>query len=245
MAASGSEVGLEGEPIFEATRRSVTARGGELLFANPRSLTRAAPARLDGDGDGDGDGYSGWAALLPGVIPEHRARMEALVSALPLRQETLFIMGRDVPTPRLTSWHGDPGCAYTYSRRLFVPNPWTPELDELRGRLDDLTGCRFNSVLCNYYRDGSDSMGAHADKEPELGPSRDNIVIVSLSLGAPRRFVLRHEKTREQVEYLLGDGNLFVMGGSLQRYTTHRVPKTSVPIGPRLNLTFRVINAPG
>jgi alkylated DNA repair dioxygenase AlkB len=235
-AANPKTASPAGEPIFDATRRLLAARGGELVLAGPLGLRHAVPGALDIPDD-----LPGWSALVPDVLPDHRARMEALVGALPLRQETLTIAGRTYPTPRLTSWHGDPGCAYAYSGRLFTPVPWTPELADLRDLLAGLLDCRFNSVLCNYYRDGSDSMGAHADKEPELGPTRDNIVIASLSLGAPRRFILRHETTRDQVEHLLGDGNLLVMGGALQRYCTHRVPKTRVPVPPRMNLTFRVI----
>lgn len=233
-------VSPSGEPIFEATRQLAAARGGALVLAGPAGLSDAALGALDVPAD-----LPGWSALVPDVLPDHRARMEALVGALPLQQESISIMGRTYPMPRLTSWHGDPGCAYAYSGRLFTPSPWTPELADLRDRLAGLLGCRFNSVLCNYYRDGTDSMGAHADNEPELGPTRDNIVIASLSLGAPRRFVLRHEKSRDQVEHLLGEGNLLVMGGALQRYCSHRVPKTRVPVAPRMNLTFRVIRTAG
>ena len=50
---------------------------------------------------------------------------------------------------------------------------------------------RFNSVLANLYRDGRDCMGWHSDDEPELGPAP---VIASVSLGATRRFVLKHRE---------------------------------------------------
>ena len=51
-----------------------------------------------------------------------------------------------------------------------------------------MCGERFNSVLLNLYRDGQDSMGWHSDDESELGPAP---AIASLSLGEPRRFLLR------------------------------------------------------
>ena len=119
--------------------------------------------------------------------------------------------------PRLTSWHGDPGCSYAYSGRLFHPAPWTPELAALRDRLIAAEGCAFNSVLVNHYRDGADSMGEHADDEPELGPSRDDVRIASISLGAPRRFVLRHRRTRRVHAFAARRGKPPRHGGTTQR----------------------------
>jgi alkylated DNA repair dioxygenase AlkB len=167
--------------------------------------------------------------------------MQRLCEELPLRQETLRIMGREVATPRLTSWHGDPGTQYRYSGKTFQPAPLTQELERLGERLAKAAGVRFNSVLANLYRDGSDSMGAHSDDEPELGPRRDNILIASVSLGAKRRFVL-HSKDREQrLELMLGEGDLLLMGGTTQSRFKHAVPKTKKTVGARLNLTYRVI----
>jgi alkylated DNA repair dioxygenase AlkB len=98
-------------------------------------------------------------------------------------------------------------------------------------------------MLANLYRDGRDSVGWHADAEPELGPSRDDIAIASLSLGAARRFVLKHRRTGELRSYELGDGALLVMSGRTQLDWVHALPKTRRPAGPRINLTFRVIVA--
>ena len=186
-------------------------------------------------------GEGAWASLEPAFVPDHLELMARLIDALPLRQESIVLFGRSVLMPRLTSWHGDPGCSYAYSGRLFHPAPWTHELAALRDRLVAAEGCAFNSVLVNHYRDGADSMGEHADDEPELGPSRDDVRIASISLGAPRRFVLRHRRTRRVHAFVLGEGSLLVMGGTTQRYFRHHLPRTRSPIGPRMNLTFRVI----
>lgn len=185
---------------------------------------------------------NGWIALVHAFVPEHHALMHPLVASLPLKSERLRILGRDVATPRLTSWHGDPGASYGYSGRHFDPNPWTADLDVVRDRLEALLGVRFNSVLANYYRDGRDSMSFHSDAEPELGPnSPDDVLIASVSLGAPRRFVLQSKATKERRVFELGEGSVLVMGGAVQRYWRHGVPKTSRKVGPRLNLTFRIV----
>lgn len=183
----------------------------------------------------------GWVSLEEAVFEDHSARMHALVETLPLRAEELVIFGRRRSTPRLTSWHGDPGASYAYSGRRFEPAPWTAELTSIRDLVVERTRTAFNAVLVNYYRGGSDSMGAHADDEPELGPHRDDVRIGSVSLGAPRRFILKHRTREEKHELSLGQGSLLVMGGTLQRFYTHHVPKTRRPVAPRLNLTFRLV----
>lgn len=187
-----------------------------------------------------GDGA--WYGLVEGFVPDHEAVMARLVAELPLVQEPLTIAGKTHLTPRLTSWHGDPGCAYAYSGRVFAPTPWTPTLAALREQLEVTVGARFNTVLANLYRGGDDAMGAHADKERELGPDAPHdVLIASLSLGAARRFLLvRNRDKSDRVELSLGGGSLLVMGGATQRDWRHHVPRTKRPVGPRLNLTFRI-----
>ncbi len=187
-------------------------------------------------------GEGAWFEHRPGFVTDDAALLSRLAETLPLRAETLRILGRDVATPRLTAWHGDPGCTYRYSGRDFEPHPFTPALLDLRGRLHAALGVDFNTVLANLYRDGRDSMGWHADDEPELGPAApDDVLIASISLGATRRFLVRHRRrATERHTLLLAGGDLLVMGGTMQRKWQHAVPKTAVPTGPRLNLTFRI-----
>lgn len=125
---------------------------------------------------------------------EHAAWLEQLERALPWVQEVYFRGGRCVPAPRLTSFHGDPGCRYVYSGIGYEPAPWSELLLAVRSRVRSATGYDFNSVLANFYRDGRDSVGYHADAEPELGPARDDIAIASLSLGAALRAQAPHER---------------------------------------------------
>ncbi|MBT5887388.1 MAG: alpha-ketoglutarate-dependent dioxygenase AlkB, partial [Acidiferrobacteraceae bacterium] len=102
------------------------------------------------------------------------------------------------------------------------------------------SGYSFNSVLLNYYRTGSQSMGWHSDDERELGPAP---TIASISLGSPRRFLLRHRRRKDLPvhEIVLGHGSLLLMSGESQIAWRHSVPKTARPVAPRVNLTFRQI----
>lgn len=187
---------------------------------------------------GDGAWLLWWPRFLP---PGERPRLDALCSELPLREDRFRIFGRSVAVPRLVSWHGDPGCRYRYSGQTYEPQPWTPTLSRLRRALVERTELGWNAVLANYYRDGKDSVGWHADDERELGPVAGDIAIASLSLGAERRFVMRRPGSRQRQTFTLGDGSLLLMRGQTQQHWQHSLPKTSRPVGPRLNLSFRIV----
>jgi len=165
-----------------------------------------------------------------------------LMNTVAWRQEPIKLFGKEVLQPRLTAWHGDPAARYSYSGLALEPEPWTPALQQLRQQVEAASNARFNSVLLNLYRTGQDSMGWHADGEPELGPEP---VIASVSLGATRRFRLRprdaQRLTHEPVSLELASGSLLLMRGPTQHHWLHAVPKTARPTAPRLNLTFRLI----
>jgi len=161
-----------------------------------------------------------------------------LLSVTPWRSEPITLYGRTIMQPRLLAWYGDSDAVYTYSGIRHQPLPWTLLLDDLCRRVEQACGTSFNSVLLNYYRNERDSMGLHADDEPELGP---NPVIASLSLGAERRLVFRHRSRRElaNLNLPLPGGSLLIMGGATQRHWQHGIRKQVRPCGPRVNLTFR------
>ncbi|HEY4582190.1 MAG TPA: alpha-ketoglutarate-dependent dioxygenase AlkB [Lysobacter sp.] len=175
------------------------------------------------------------AWLAPG---EASALFEALLAGLRWENHVVRLFGREHPSPRLSCWIGDSAARYRYSGVMREPRPWTPPLTGLRERLQDSVGVDFNSVLANLYRDGRDAMGWHADDEPELGPAP---VIASVSLGATRRFVLRHRDGAPRLALDLPAGSLLLMQGATQRHYRHALPRTAKPVGPRINLTFRCI----
>jgi alkylated DNA repair dioxygenase AlkB len=165
--------------------------------------------------------------------------LAALRTNISWQQEDILMFGTPRRVPRLVAWHGDPGTAYTYSGTTHEPLPWTAALQRIRDRVQDLTRHSFNSVLLNRYRDGRDGMGWHADDERELG--RDP-AIASVSLGATRRFKLRHRRRRDAVATIdLTHGDLLLMAGATQHAYVHAVPKTTRPVAERINLTLRLV----
>lgn len=178
-----------------------------------------------------------WPAALAGA--EAWTLFEEIRLGTAWQREEVLIFGQRRLVPRLVAWHGDPGARYTYSGTAHEPAPWTTPLERIRVRIAELTGHRFNAVLLNLYRDGRDSMGWHADDEPELG--RDP-VIASVSLGATRRFSMRARRRKDRrVDLDLTHGSLLLMAGATQHHWVHAVPKTTATVGPRLNLTFRLV----
>jgi len=171
--------------------------------------------------------------------PGADALLATLQAEVPWEVHRLRLFGREVASPRLSCWIGDPEAVYVYSGTRFTPHPWPPVLQALRARLADALGTGFNSVLANLYRDGRDAMGWHSDDEPELGPAP---VIASLSLGATRRFVLKaRDGNAHRLALELPHGSLLVMRGATQHHYRHALPRTARPVGPRINLTFRRI----
>jgi alkylated DNA repair dioxygenase AlkB len=149
----------------------------------------------------------------------------------------LKLFGREVDSPRLSRWIGDPGASYRYSGVRFEPASWPRALAVVRKAVNAAAGEEFNSVLANLYRDGNDTMGWHSDDEPELGAQP---IIASLSLGAERRFVLKSKAAGgEKLELLLPHGSLLVMRGDTQKNYKHSLPRTRKKTGERMNLTFR------
>jgi alkylated DNA repair dioxygenase AlkB len=181
-------------------------------------------------------------ALWPDWLPpaEADALLAELHDSIDWETHVIRMFGREVASPRLSCWIGDPGTGYVYSRTRFEPRPWPRALAALRPRIEQACGATFNSVLANLYRNGNDAMGWHSDDEPELGPAP---VIASLSLGAPRRFVFRPKTPRgpATMELELPHGSLLRMAGATQRLYQHALPRTARVQTPRINLTFRRI----
>lgn len=185
--------------------------------------------------DADVTYYSGWLSA-----DEASRIKQQLEGELEWHQDTIKIYGKLVKIPRLQAWHGDPDAQYSYSGLSMTPAPWTNTLKDLRRQLTAHCQASFNSVLANWYRNGQDSMGMHADDEPELGSEP---VIASLTLGHARPFVFMHKRSKQKSKVMLEHGSLLVMKGTTQQCYQHGIAKTARKIDDRINLTYRYIYA--
>jgi alkylated DNA repair dioxygenase AlkB len=168
-----------------------------------------------------------WIDLLPGWLRGADLVFAEIVSRVEWSQRDVVMYDRVLAEPRLTAWwSADSGA----SEPLSI-------LGEIRGLLSSYYGRSFRSIGCNYYRDGNDSVAWHGD-QVRLRIADPLVAIVSV--GTPRPFQIRRRGGGPRVQFQLGQGDLFVMGGSCQHDWEHCVPKVA-RAGPRISLTYREV----
>jgi alkylated DNA repair dioxygenase AlkB len=182
----------------------------------------------------------GYADYYPDFLaPAARAALlQQLLRLDSFQQNEIVLFGKKIKVPRLEAYYALNGEQYGYSGQQLQAEKFPTFLDELRLEVQKRTGYNYNALLINYYRDGEDSNGWHADNEKTLGP---NPSIASISLGAERTFELKHLSTGQKKSVLLADGSLLHMHGPLQHHYKHQLPKKRALTEARLNLTFRWI----
>lgn len=165
-------------------------------------------------------GQGAWVDLVPDWVAGADALFEAILAAAPWQSRTRRMWDEVVDEPRLsTGTWADP------------PPPAPAMADALSGRY----GLDLSAVSANLYRDGADSVAWHGDT---AGRRRDTTVVAIVSLGTPRRFLLRPKGGGPSIRYTPGHGDLVVLGGTCQRTWDHCVPKCA-SAGSRISLMFR------
>ena len=170
-----------------------------------------------------------WVDLHRNWLAGSDQLFERLTKEIPWRAEKRRMFDRIVDVPRLVAF---------YEEEQSLPDP---ALESIRGGLNEhyqaQLGEPFRTVGLCLYRDGADSVAWHGDR---IGRSRtEDTMVAIVSLGAPRRFLLRPRGGGRSRHFELGRGDLFVMGGSCQRTWEHCVPKLSNARGPRISVQFR------
>jgi len=155
----------------------------------------------------------------------------------PWKHDTIKVFGKVYDQPRLTALYSSENKSYRYSGITMHPLPFTKTLSAIKSEIETVSEEKFNTVLLNLYRDGSDSNGWHSDDEKELGV---NPFIASVTFGAKRTFHLRHKQDKHlKHKIILENGSLLLMGGTTQSFWQHQIPKSKRVTEPRINLTFR------
>lgn len=155
------------------------------------------------------------------------------------KQEPIQVFGKTILQPRFTAFYGDEEASYRYSGITAEAIPWIDVLSQLKENIATKFDAQFNTCMLNHYRDGADSMGWHRDNEKSLGKYP---FIASVSFGASRIFQFRHYLDKLPIISVeLSHGSLLIMKAETQHLWEHRLPKTIQPVGPRINLTFRLV----
>lgn len=171
-------------------------------------------------------------------LEQANSLFQKLQTEIPWQQDTITVYGKDHLQPRLTALFGNEGKPYGYSNIIMQPHSWNPLLIHIKEEVEKECNENFTTVLLNYYRNGQDSMGWHADNEKELGR---NPIIASVSFGAERNFQLKHNTIDVRQNINLQHGSLLIMKGTTQHFWKHQIPKTQKEVGNRINLTFRIV----
>ncbi len=165
-----------------------------------------------------------WVDYLPGWVRGSDtllAQMAASAPWLPQRRRQMY--ERVVDEPRLVAPYADLSA---------LP----PVVAQMRAVLSAHYAVQFDSVLVNLYRDGRDSVAWHGDT---VRKTLRNPLVVTVSLGTARRFLMRPLSGGATVRFTLGDGDLLVMGGATQHDWQHTVPKHTRALGARMSITMR------
>jgi alkylated DNA repair dioxygenase AlkB len=172
--------------------------------------------RIDLDG-------TAWVDQVPAWVEGHQRLMDELVRTTRWQTERRLVYDRMVDVPRLLASFPEDG-------------PGHPVLEEMRRLLSQRYASPFPHLSAALYRDGRDSVACHGDLVARELPEA---LVVTVSLGEPRRFVLKPREGAARSRALrLGWGDLTVMGGACQRTWLHGIPKVA-QAGPRLVLMFR------
>ena len=167
------------------------------------------------------DGRS-WVEHETGWLAGHEELFDAVRQGIEWRTERREMYDTVVEVPRLTATIPDDG-------------PAPPALARAQDALERRYRRRFESVRLAWYRDGRDSVAMHGDR---IGRRIADTVVAILSLGAPRRFLLKPAAGGRSLRFDLGGGDLLVMGGACQRTWRHGIPKVK-SAGPRISIQFR------
>jgi alkylated DNA repair dioxygenase AlkB len=171
-----------------------------------------------------------------GFIPKEESDRyyTSLLHKTPWREYQMPMYDKIVTAPRMVAWYGSADEAGESAL------PWTPELLELRDKVQAATELTFNAVLLNLYRNGNDSVAWHSDKEHRIGKNPN---IASVTFGQTRPFRFRHkiDKSLSQLEIPLHHGTLLLISGTTNTFWEHHIPKSAKEMLPRINLTFRKI----
>jgi alkylated DNA repair dioxygenase AlkB len=167
-----------------------------------------------------------WVDFAPAWVSGADELFAELLAGTDWGQRTRTMFDKRVVEPRLTSyWRASAG------------TPLEPAvLEDMRRLLSERYGVELDSMGMNLYRDGRDSVAWHGDR---IAREIERPVVALVSLGHPRRFLLRPKGGGRSRPFELGRGDLLVTGGRTQRSWQHSVPKVANAAGPRISLAFR------
>ena len=184
---------------------------------------------------------------------ESATLFEKLTSTVPYEYTTYVLDGINIRSPRKMAWFANHNWTYQFSKNHIPGLPahaWTdaPVVTEIKSRVEEAIGLKFNCALVNIYQNGGEFADWHSDDDPWLG-DLSNTTIASVSFGNPRIFAIQPKDNPNlhngPIEIELESGSLAIMSGNFQQRWQHSLPpSTTKQCSSRINITFRQIRHP-
>jgi alkylated DNA repair dioxygenase AlkB len=171
-------------------------------------------------------GERAWLDVARGWLDGHAALFDQLRDSVAWREESRRMYDRMVDVPRLFA--------------VLPPPARPPVIEQMRQALSARYATDFDRVSVALYRDGNDSVAWHGDY---VARTMDEALVATVSVGEPRRFLVRPSGGGRSLALAIGWGDLIVMGGTCQRTHQHAIPKVA-HAGPRIAIMFRPIWEP-
>jgi alkylated DNA repair dioxygenase AlkB len=178
-----------------------------------------------------------WVDVARGWLPDADAVYARVRDEAPWRAGVMWRYETYVTEPRLSAWFG---------RDRPIP---FPELLAAYKSLRARYGVDFDGYGLSFYRDGSDAVGLHRDREMRW---LDDTVIAILTLGARRPWHVKPARlppgrrilndphdVSGLIDLAPGSGDLIVLGGRAQADWLHGVPRVAGHIGGRVSVQWR------
>ena len=114
--------------------------------------------------------YDGIAIYHGVVFDEQEANgiFKDLFATIPWKQDEVVMFGKKIITKRKVAWYADAGITYAYAGVKKSGLEWTFALNEIRQKVEAITGAKYNACLLNLYHEGEEGMGWHQDNEVEM-----------------------------------------------------------------------------
>jgi alkylated DNA repair dioxygenase AlkB len=194
-------------------RRTLFDDAGGAPVINHDAFAAATDHRLD---------QHSWITHVPGLLVGHHELLSELATVTPWEHRQRWMFNRLVDEPRLTG---------EYTDLILAP----AILSDIAAALSIHCEVPYDRIWMNWYRDHNDGTGWHADR-PANRPETATVPV--LSLGVPRRFLIRPSGGGRSMAFTPAGGDLLIMRGRCQRDWQHCVPKQKTPAGARMSLNF-------
>lgn len=175
------------------------------------------------------------ARQLPKPFECNAEIFKELLGLKPEERGKVKVYGKVFDVPRWTQTYGKD---YFYSginhKAIEIGHPFLKNLVAYT-KID--TQKDHNQLLINWYLTGNDYISKHSDNERDMV---NDSPIYSFSFGATRDFVITSKADKSfRLVLKLENNSVVIMGGEMQTYYYHEVPKRLKVKEPRINVTIR------